>query len=210
MDTLTFDVQKRAVGKSAARAIRRAGNVPCVLYGQHIEPVSFQLAEEHVKSLVYTAETHVVEVRVDGEAFRCILKDAVLHPVTDRPMHADFVALKTGEMVTITVPVHLEGTPVGQREGGTVQAILYELEVRCLPRNIPSRIEVDISEMAIGDTIHIGDLDQEDLTFLGRPEQTVVTVVQPRVVEEEEEEAVEEGEAAEATDSEAEDAEGDA
>ncbi len=210
MDALTFDVEPRAVGKSAARAVRRAGNVPCVLYGQHIDPVVFQLAEEHLRNLVYTTETHIVEVRVDGQAFRCILKDAALHPVTDRPMHADFLALKTGELLTITVPVHFEGTPVGQREGGAVQVILHELEVRCLPRNIPSHIPVDISELSIGDTIHIGDLDEGDITFLGRSDQTIVTVAQPRVVEEAEAEAVEGVEDAEADDSEEEDAEGDA
>ena len=210
MDTFSFDVAPRAVGKSASRAIRRAGHVPCVLYGQHIDPVAFHLAEEHVKSLVYTSETHIVEVRVDGQAFRCILKDAVLHPVTDRPMHADFLALKTGEMLTITVPVHFEGTPVGQREGGTVQTIVHELEVRCLPRNIPSRIEVDISELSIGDTIHIGDLDEEDITFLGRSDQTIVTVAQPRVVEEEEAAPDEDAEVEDADDSEEQEAEGDA
>ena len=215
MDTLTFDVEKRAVGKSAARAVRRTGNVPCVLYGHHMDPVSFQLAEEHLKKLVYTAETHIVEVRLDGKTFRCVLKDAALHPVTDRPLHADFIALKTGEMLTLVVPVHFEGTPVGQREGGNVQVILHELEVRCLPKDIPSHIEVDISELSIGDTIHIRDLEWEGLTFLGRPEQTVVTVVQPRVVVEEVEEIEEEMEEAdadadEAADSAEESEEGDA
>jgi len=213
MDTLTFDVEKRAVGKSAARAVRRAGNVPCVLYGHHMDPVIFQLAEEHLKKLVYTAETHIVEVRLDGKTFRCILKDAALHPVTDRPLHADFMALKTGEMLTLVVPVHFEGTPIGQREGGNVQVITHELEVRCLPKDIPSHIEVDISELSIGDALHIRDLEWEGLTFQGRPEQTVVTVVQPRVVVEEVEEVDEEAEgtdADEAVDSAEETEEGDA
>lgn len=213
MDTLTFDVEKRAVGKSAARAARRAGNVPCVLYGHHMDPVIFQLAEEHLKKLVYTAETHIVEVRLDGKTFRCILKDATLHPVTDRPLHADFMALKTGEMATLVVPVHFGGTPIGQREGGNVQVIMHELEVRCLPKDIPSHIEVDISELAIGDAIHIRDLEEENITFQGLPEQTVVTVVQPRVVVEEVEEVDQEGEetdADEAVDSEEETEEGDA
>lgn len=210
MDALTFDIEKRAVGKSAARAIRRAGNVPCVLYGHRMDPVAFHLAEEHVRKLVYTAETHIVEVRLEGETFRCILKDAALHPVTDRPMHADFMALRAGEALTITVPVHFEGTPVGQREGGAVQVLMHELEVRCLPRHIPSRIEVDISDLSIGDAIHLGDLEEENIAFLGRPEQAVVTVAAPRVVEEDIAEPDAEADADEAGDDGEEDAEGDA
>ncbi len=204
MDILTFDVEKRAVGKSAARAIRRTGNVPCVLYGHHMDPVAFQLAEEHLKRLVYTAETHIVEVRLDGKTFRCILKEATLHPVTDRPFHADFMTLKTGETLTLVVPLHFEGTPIGQREGGNVQAVVHELEIRCLPKDIPSHIEVDISWLSIGDAIHIRDLEREGITFLGRPEQTIMAVVQPRVVEEdidELEDETDDADAGEAADS---------
>lgn len=191
MDAITLEAQDRSVGKKATRAIRRAGNVPCVLYGHHTDALAFQLPEASLKQLIYTTETHVVSVKLNGKEFSCILKDADLHPVTDRPIHADFLVLEAGEMVNLIVPVRFEGTPTGQKEGGSTQVILHELEVRCLPKDIPSHIDVDIAELAIGDAIHIEDLEVEGVELLGRPDQTVVTVVPPRMIEVEEEEEVE-------------------
>ena len=187
MEAITLDAQERGVGKKAARAVRRAGNVPCVLYGHHTDAQSFQLPEASLKQLIYTTETHVVGLKLDGKEYSCILKDADLHPVTDRPIHADFLVLEAGEKVSLVVPIRFEGTPVGQKEGGNTQIILHELEVRCLPKDIPSHIDVDIAELTIGDAIHIEDLEVEGLELLGRAEQTVVTVVAPRTLEVEEE-----------------------
>ena len=191
MEALTLEAQERGVGKKAARAVRRSGNVPCVLYGHHADPVAFQLPEASLKQLIYTTETHVVNIEIDGEQWNCIMKDADLHPVTDRPIHADFLVLSEGEMVTLIVPIRLHGTPIGQKEGGNTQVVLHEVEVRCLPKDIPSHIDVDISELMIGDAIHIAELQVEGAEILGRPEQTVVTVVPPRAIEVEEEPEVE-------------------
>src|SRR5690606_34361841 len=154
----------------AARAVRRSGNVPCVLYGRQTEPITFQLPENAVKRLIYTTETHVLTLKLDGKEWSCIMKYADLHPVTDRPMHADFQVLEAGQMAR-----------------GNTQVGLHELEVRCLPQDVPSAIDVDISELAIGDAIHIADITVPGAELLGRPEQTLVTVVPPRVEVEEEE-----------------------
>lgn len=94
-------------------------------------------------------------------------------------------------MVTLIVPVRFHGTPLGQKEGGNTQVVLHEVEVRCLPKDIPSHIDVDISALTIGDAIHVEDLSVEGGELLGRPEQTVVTVVPPRAIEVEEEPEVE-------------------
>lgn len=191
MEAIKLEARERGVGKKAARAVRRAGNVPCVLYGHHTEPVAFQLPEASVKQLIYTTETHVVTVALDGQEWSCIMKDADLHPVTDRPLHADFLVLEAGEKVGLMVPIQYHGTPAGQKEGGDTQFILHELEVRCLPKDIPSHIDIEVSQLAIGDAIHISDLDIEGVELLGRPEQTVITVVPPRMLELEEEEEAE-------------------
>ncbi|HUF08136.1 MAG TPA: 50S ribosomal protein L25 [Rhodothermales bacterium] len=183
MDAITLEAKRRDVGKKSARRIRRTGNVPCVLYGHRTEPVAFELPELSVKALIYTTETHVVNIKVDGKQWNCIMKSADLHPVTDRPIHADFQVLEKGEKITLMVPIQFHGTPVGQRDGGDTQIIIHEIEVRCLPQDIPSHIDVDISEMAIGDSIHIQDLDTQGIEILGREEQTIVTVLQPRVAE---------------------------
>ena len=183
MDAITIEAKERETGKKASRAMRRAGYVPCVLYGHRTEAVAFQLPEASLKPLIYTAETHVVNIKVDGKQWNCIMKSADLHPVTDRPIHADFQVLEKGEKITLMVPIQFQGTPVGQRDGGDTQTVLHELEVRCLPQDIPSHIDIDISNLAIGDSIHIQDLTEEKIELLGRPEQTIVTVIPPRVAE---------------------------
>lgn len=188
MEAITIEAQEREVGKKAARSVRRAGNVPCVLYGHHTDPVAFQVPELQLNKLVYTTEAHVVEIRLDGRKFSCIMKEADFHPVTDRAIHADFQVLEKGERITLTIPIQMHGTPIGQKEGGDTQVVLHEVEVRCFPANIPSHIDLDISELNIGDAVHIQDLITEDIELLGQPTQTVVTVVPPRVLEAEEEE----------------------
>jgi large subunit ribosomal protein L25 len=188
MEAITIEAQEREVGKKAARSVRRAGNVPCVLYGHHTAPVAFQVPELQLNKLVYTTEAHIVEIRLDSAKFSCIMKEADFHPVTDRAIHADFQVLEKGEKITLTIPIKLHGTPIGQKEGGDTQVVLHEVEVRCFPANIPSHIDLDISELNIGDSIHIENLVTEGIELLGQPTQTVVTVVPPRVLEAEEEE----------------------
>jgi large subunit ribosomal protein L25 len=203
MDNITLKGEPRETGTSRARATRREGMVPCVLYGQHDEPVAFKVHELALHPLIYTDETHVVSVEVEGKAFECVMKEVEFHPVTDRPIHADFQVLTAGESVTLTVPVQYHGTPVGQTEGGDTQVIVHELTVRCLPKDIPSHIDVEIGALNIGDSIHVGDIDAGNVEVLTSTSQTMVTVVPPRIAAAEVEEEgalldVEEGEAEEA------------
>jgi large subunit ribosomal protein L25 len=209
MDTITLQGEPRATGTSHARATRREGMVPCVLYGHHDDPIAFKVAELSLHPLIYTDETHVISIEVDGKSFDCIMKEVEFHPVTDRPIHADFQVLTAGEALTLTVPVQYHGTPVGQTEGGDTQVIIHELTVRCLPKDIPSHIDVDISHLNIGDSIHVGDIDAGAIEFVTPDRQTMVTVVPPRLVavdlDEEGEELIgdlEEGEEAEESDAE--------
>jgi large subunit ribosomal protein L25 len=139
----------------------------------------------------------VAQVEMDGNTWHCILKDYDLHPLTDRPLHADFQALEEGDTVTLTVPVHYAGIPIGQQNGGDTQQIARELTISVLPGNIPSQIEVDISELAIGDSLHVYDLET-DYEIKTSKNQTLVTVVAPQIetaptteAEEEAEEAAE-------------------
>ena len=185
MDVLTIEAKRREPGKKAARAARRAGEVPCVLYGPQIESVSFQVPEITLKPLIFTSETHRVRIKVDGKKWDCILKHIDFHPLSDTPAHVDFQVLVKGTKVTMMVPVQYHGVPVGQVEdGGDTQVIAHELEVTCLPDNIPSHIDVDVTQLRIGDSIHIGDLSVEGVEFTGSADRTIVTVVAPRVVEE--------------------------
>lgn len=181
MDAIKLQGQPRETGTRSARGIRREGMVPCVLYGHHAEPISFKVPELTLHPLIYTDETHVVTVEVEGSQWECIMKDVDFDPVTDRPRHADFQVLTAGEMVTITVPVQYQGTPVGQTDGGDTQYVVHEITVRCLPKDIPNHIEVDVTALSIGDSIHVGDLDLPELEFVTPDRQTLVTVVAPRL-----------------------------
>jgi len=180
MNTIALSAQKREAGKKNARAIRRMGDVPCVLYGQEVDPVLFQITEKSLNSLIYTNEMHIVQVALENDSWECILKDIAFHPVTDRPMHVDFQVLSAGKKVTITVPVRYIGTPRGQIAGGKSVYSVTELTVTCLPKDIPSHIAVDVTDVRIGKAIHVRDLDREGLTFLAPPGQILMVVERPK------------------------------
>lgn len=196
MDTITIEAEPRETGKKATRAVRNQNNVPCILYGPDTDPIPFQLSINTLNKLIGQRTTPILNIEVDGESWDCIMKDFDLHPITDRPVHADFQVLNEGRPITLTVPIRYEGTPIGQKEGGDTQYNFREVSVRCLPKDIPSEITVDVSDLDIGDSLHFYDLDVDGVEFQVRPEQTIVTVVAPRleVLAEEEEEVLEEAE----------------
>ncbi len=193
MQTITLNVQPREVGQKNAKAVRRAGSVPCVLYGSHMQPVHFSAESLELRPLIHTSETYLVSVTVDGEAHDCIVKTVDFHPVTDAPIHLDFQALTAGEAITITVPIHLEGTAPGVKDGGNLSQPVSELEIRCLPKFIPGHISIDISELQIGDSVHVSDISiGANIEMITDPSRTLVNVAAPRVeVEAEVEDALE-------------------
>jgi len=219
MDTPAIEAQPRETGSKAAREIRNNNRVPCILYGRTVESTPLQIPIAALDKLIYRRTAPVAEVQLDGNTWQCILKDYDLHPLTDRPLHADFQALEEGDEVTLTVPINYTGIPVGQQNGGDTQQIARELTISVLPENIPSQIEVDITDLAIGDSVHVYDLET-DYEIKTSRDQTLVTVVAPQIevtpeTEEEEEEEelteeeiAEEGEAVDTTAEEGEEVEG--
>jgi large subunit ribosomal protein L25 len=186
MDVITLQAQARPTGKKAARATRRDGQVPCVLYGHHVEPVVFQVPEMSLKPLIFTDEFHRVAVEMDGQSWDCIVKHIDFHPVGDHPIHVDFQVLRADEQVTLMVPVQFKGVASGQRVGGHVEYFLHEIEITCLPADLPDHIEVDISPIELGQTLHVSDLKAPGITFGLALDQPVVSVQTPRKGSEEE------------------------
>ena len=185
MDTLTLDVASRDLGKKATKAVRNAGRVPCVLYGHSTPPVHFSVEQLDLRPLIFTTENYLVAVEVDGEAYEAILKEVTFHPVTDQPLHADFQALTRGESLSMTVPISLTGNAPGVKAGGLLSQPLNELEIRCLPKDIPGHFDVDVSMLEVGDSIHVRELGVGDaIEILTDPDRTIVTITAPRVVEE--------------------------
>ena len=158
MDTLTLTATARETGKKAAKATRKAGLVPCVLYGPHAEPVHFAVPTLALRPLIHTTEQHRVTVKVGGASLDAILKEVVFHPVTERPWHVDFQVLTAGELFTTTVPVELVGTPAAVRDGAELAQPIHQVEVRALPKDIPGHLSADVSELGVGDTFHVSQL----------------------------------------------------
>ena len=216
MQSITLEAQPRETGKKAAKAVRTAGLVPCVLYGSHTEPVHFAVETLALRPLIFTTETYRVALAVGGGDHEAILKDVVFHPVTEQPLHADFLALTAGEALTMTVPIHLDGTPHGVKAGGVLSQSLQELQIRALPKDIPGHVSIDVSGLGVGESIHVEELALGDtVELLTDPHRTVATVTVPRAAIEEEAEvevdALAEGEpmADAETEGEAPDADGD-
>ena len=190
MDSITLTAaEARDTGKAAVKATRREGRVPCVLYGPSTEPVHFSVPHLDLRPLIHTTETYRVEISMGGEDHEAILKDVDFHPVTDEPLHADFLALTKGQKLALTIPIHLEGTAPGVKAGGRLAQPLHELEIQSLPKDIPGHVSIDISSLEVGDSLHVGDLELGDtIEVLTDPVRTIVSIMAPRV------EAVEEDE----------------
>lgn len=191
--------QRESVGKTSTKALRNAGQVPCVVYGGD-KPLHFSAPELAFSKLVYTPDAHTVVITLDsGESFSAIMQDIQFHPVTDRIMHIDFYQIFDDKEITMNIPVHIIGTSPGVLNGGVLRRNLRKLRIKGLPKNLPDFVEADISPLKIGSKLYITELENEAYTFL-HPDNTVVCQVRrsrAAIVEEEEEEETAEG--AEAT-----------
>jgi large subunit ribosomal protein L25 len=196
MKSLTIDGSKReSVGKVATKALRNAGEVPCVVYGGD-KPVHFSAPELSFKNLVYTPEVHTVMIKLnDGSEINAVLQDIQFHPVTDRILHIDFYQIFDDKEITMNIPVHIVGNSRGVRNGGVLRIVNRTLRIKALPGNLPDFIEADITEMKIGSKMYVTALETEDYAIMHTDNTVICQVRTSRTaVEDEEEEDEEEGE----------------
>lgn len=190
--------QRNTFGKQSARDLRKEGGVPAVLYGRAQDTVSIQINARAFRQFLRTyGENVIINMEIgNGNTETVIIKEIQRHPVQKQKLiHADFIRISLDEPVTSAVPVVLEGTPQGIQEGGVLEFPLRHITIHCLPMRMPTDISVDVSELDIGDSIHISDLSlDEDLEILDDLERTIATVSQPRVQLEEETTEAEDGE----------------
>ena len=193
MDVITLEAKARPAGKTAAKAARREDSVPCVLYGHGAEPRTFSVPRLSLRKLIHTNEFHTVNVVLDGKTYTCVLKDVDFHPISDQAIHADFQVLNAKEKITIKIPVHYSGNPIGVRNGGSLKTIINKVEIKCLPEFLPNFLDIDISKLKIGQSILVKTLSLAGIEIKAPANQTMVAVVRPRTLlsieEEEEEEA---------------------
>ena len=194
MKSLAISVKEREnTGKSDSKALRNQGKVPCVLYGGE-KQVCFYAHENDLRKLVYTSDVFLVELDVEGTKTSCVMQDIQFHPVTDKILHIDFLEVFDDKEVTVEIPVILNGLAIGVRNGGNLLFRRNKIITRAIPANLPDAIEVDISELRIGQFVYIKDLRSAEYSFLAPDNAVVVGVKTARAVIEEEVEEEEEGE----------------
>jgi large subunit ribosomal protein L25 len=182
MSEILVNGNKRTLSTNGAvNQLRRDGNVPGIFYMKGVEPIPVYVSEKALKPIVFTSETHIINLKVgDGEEYKSILKNVQFDPVTDRVVHFDLLGISADQEIQIDVPIMFEGQAKGVKEGGIVQQTLHKVTVSCLPANIPQHITINVSDLALGDSVHVRDLAIENVRFLQNPEVIIVSVVVPR------------------------------
>ena len=181
MKSITINGSKReSVGKKATKALRNAGQVPCVLYGGD-QPVHFSAEELAFSKLVYTPNAHTVVIALGDTSYNAVLQDIQFHPVTENILHIDFYQLFDNKEIAMDIPVVLTGNSIGVRAGGVLRRNRRKLRIKALPTNLPDFIEVDISKLRIGNKVYVSQLPSEDYKFLHSDNTVVCQVKQSRV-----------------------------
>ena len=186
MEKVTLEANERkSISKSSRSDLRKNGRVPGIYYSKHSNPIPVDVLERTINPLVFTSKTHLISLKLEGhEELDCIIRDIQFDPVTDRVIHFDLFGLTTGEKLQLEIPVQLKGTAAGIKEGGVLQHFLHKLDIECLPKDIPGHIEVDISALQIGDSIHVKDISLPDIEILNSEDSMIVMVSHQKVKEE--------------------------
>ena len=201
MKTIEIIGYKRAnLGKNDSRNLRSEGNVPCVVYGGK-EQIHFHSPMILFRELIYSPGANFVELNIEGKVIKAILQEVQFHPVSDVILHADFLELIDDKKIKMEIPVSFTGKSLGVEQGGRILPRLRKLTISSLPKHMPEFIEIDISELELGKSIKVGDLEKQEYDIMNSPIVSIVSVNIPRVtlpvdeeIEGEEGEEVEEGE----------------
>ena len=166
---------RQSVGKKDAKAVRNAGNVPCIIYGRG-EQTGVSIKHTDLEKVIVSPNVYILNIDVEGKAVKAIIQEVQFHPVTDRILHVDFLELQDDKKVKIDIPVRTVGRAIGVMNGGKLQKVFRKLKVYAYPSDLPDAIEVNIEELKIGDFIYIKDLKSDNYTFLA-PDSSVVVGV---------------------------------
>jgi large subunit ribosomal protein L25 len=167
-------------GKKAAKAIRKEGNVPCVLYGGE-EVVHFSVFDNDLRGLIYTPEIFIVELNLEGKKHLSILKESQFHPVKDNVLHLDFMEIFDNKPILMDVPVRLNGLAEGVKAGGKLSQELRKLKVKGLYKNIPESLNIDVTDLGLGKTMSVGSLNFENLEMITSKQAIVCAIKLTRV-----------------------------
>jgi large subunit ribosomal protein L25 len=175
-----------ATGKGAARQIRFQKKVPAVIYGHGRESQALEVDAQALEKALTGVEpaSTIIELTLEGKKARTLIREIQRHPVRPDIIHVDFYEIRADEKVTLKVPVHLTGTPDGVRNaGGVLDQVTREVEIEVMPEHIPDRVELDVTVLTIGRSLHVRDLNIPNATILTLSDLTIATVVPPRAEE---------------------------
>jgi large subunit ribosomal protein L25 len=199
LETFELHVSHRTItGKGGARRLRREGRIPAVLYGPKTDAVLLAMSSGELQKILSNSSEHAILQLVLGNEKRSnrmvMIKELQMDPVTQEYLHIDFYEISMDKAIKVKIPVALTGKAKGSEKGGLVQLIRNEIEVSCLPSDVPKAIEIDVTDLDIGDSVHIEDISVIDkVKLIADTNFTVVSVLAPTVEAVVEEEGIEEG-----------------
>jgi large subunit ribosomal protein L25 len=182
--------ERTGVGKSFARKLRAAGRIPAVYYGRGEQPISLTMNAKEVEILIHgsAGANVIVDLMVAGAAAadrKALIREIQRDPVQGNILHLDLQHISLTERITVEVPIELIGIPIGVKDGGGIlEHVLRDVEVECLPTDIPAHLEADVTMLNIGDSLHVSDLKAERVTILTEADRPIATVVPPTILEE--------------------------
>ncbi len=189
MKTITIEGQIRTgFGKAATRQLRSEDKVPAVIYGGAKE-INFSAPAPAFKNVIYTPEFMLTEVKVDGQTYKCVLKDIQFDKVSDKLIHVDFLELVPGKQVTVNVPINYTGTPVGVKDGGKLVIKMKSLKIKAAPENLKEHIDVDLSDLKLNFNIRVEDVKADGIEILNSPRIPIASVTTTRQLRQEESKA---------------------
>jgi len=183
--TVALGAQRRSgAGKGAARQLRMTGRIPAVIYGHGREPESLSLGEAELERVLTGLEvgSAVFDLDVEGSTVTALVREIQRHPFRAKILHVDFLEIHAGEKITLQLAVHLTGSPDGVRNGGGVlDQAMREITIRVLPKDIPNRLDVDVTNLRVGQSLHVSDIQIPDAEILTDPTYTICSVVAPKI-----------------------------
>lgn len=178
----TFELNgelRETIGKKESKKLRSEEKVPCVLYGME-KNIHFATNAADLQKLIYTPNVYLVNLTIDGKVYQAIKQDIQYHPVTDEPLHIDFLKVSDDKLVKVNIPVKTKGFAKGIRAGGRLQVEKRNLTVLALPKDLPDSITIDVTNLDLGETLRVVDIETETLKFVNVKSVPVVRVLVTR------------------------------
>ena len=173
---------RKELGKKSSKELRKANNVPCVIYGGQ-ENLHFYTHENNFKNLIYTPDAHLVNLKIEGKEYNAVLKEIQFHPVSDKIIHVDFIEVAKDKPVTIGIPIRVLGDSVGIKAGGKLRIRRRSLLVKGFANDLPEFLPIDITELQIHQSVKVGDLSFDKIELLDPKKLMVLAVATSRVAQ---------------------------